>query len=80
MGIKEINLKELLEESEEVLQRKERISMLLNAFPTPDDGPYWEELSGWEKNFVGDIREYFDTYGTLSIAQEEVLERIWAKL
>ena len=80
MGIKKINLKELLEESEEVVERKERISMILNTLPTPDDGPYWGRLTEWEKNFVEDIREYFDTYGTLSIAQEEVLERIWAKL
>lgn len=80
MGIKEINLKELLEEPEEVVNRKERISTILRTLPTPEDGPYWRRLTEWEKNFIGDIREYFDTYGTLSIAQEEILERIWAKL
>ena len=80
MGIKKINLKELLEESEEVVKRKERISMILRTLPFPEDGPYWERLTEWEKNFIEDIREYFDTYETLSIAQEEVLERIWAKL
>lgn len=59
--------------------RKARITHLLCMLPDEDDGSF-EALTAWEQAFLPSVREQFEKRGSLSDAQLEALERIYAKV
>ncbi len=59
--------------------RKVRITHLLCILPDEDDSSF-EDLTAWEQDFLPSVREQFEKRGTLSDAQLEALERIYAKV
>lgn len=55
-------------------KKKALIEAMLNALDTPS-----QELTKWEENFLESINEQFQSRGTLSERQFEILERIYTE-
>lgn len=54
--------------------KKEAIRIMLQALETPS-----KELTKWEENFLESIAEQFETKGSLSERQQEILDRIYSE-
>ena len=54
--------------------RRQVIQQMLNQLETPS-----KDLTKWEENFLESIAEQFETRGTLSDKQYEILDRIYAE-
>lgn len=58
----------------DALRRKKQIQEMLDALQTPS-----KELTKWEENFLESLAEQFETRGTLSDRQFEILDRIYTE-
>jgi len=54
--------------------RKAEIARMLEMLESPS-----KELTKWEENFLGSVRDQFTSRGTLSDRQFEILDRIYAE-